>query len=266
MPLSVLLPEARHFVSQVLRRLRELRAFLRARVDDVPHYLVGAFFAIAVIGLALWAFVEIVEGFLNEETLYFIDGLVQDSVERFATPEAAITMARITNLAAPLLVVVVALGLATYFAARRLWDSLLTLALALGVGEILLYALKLAFDRARPTADTVHDGFGASFPSGHAFTALVLYGLLAYLVWQITSNRWARTLAVILAAGSTLAVGVSRLYLGVHWLTDVLGGYAAGVAWLVFSVALVRFLEARRVHRRDLGQAGDPRPVDAAGQ
>ncbi len=79
-----------------------------------------------------------------------------------------------------------------------------------------------------------------------------LYGLLAYLVWQITTKAWARSLAVLFAVGATLGVGVSRLYLGVHWLTDVLGGYAAGLAWLVFSIALVRFFEARRRHLAEI--------------
>lgn len=257
MPFRASLSRTRHFAAKVPRRVRELVAFLLDRVDDVPRYFVGALVALVVIGLALWAFIEVVEGFLNEETLYFIDGLVKDTVESIATPAAAITMARVTNLAAPLVVVVVTLGLAAYFTMRRLWDYLLTLALALGLGEILLYALKLVFNRARPLMGTAHDSFGASFPSGHAFTALVLYGLLAYLVWQLTANRWARTFAIIFAVGSTLAVGISRLYLGVHWLTDVLGGYAAGVAWLVFSVALVRFLEARHVHRTGARRPGD---------
>jgi undecaprenyl-diphosphatase len=146
-------------------------------------------------------------------------------------------------------VVVVALGLAAYFAIRRLWDYLWMLALALGLGSALLYGLKVVFDRARPVEGTAYDAHGASFPSGHAFTALVLYGLLAYLVWQITQHAWARALAVVFALAATIGVGLSRIYLGVHWTTDVLGGWLAGAAWLVFSVAIVRFLEARREHR-----------------
>lgn len=252
------LRRSRDFTDDAPRYVRELADFLRARARDVPRYLIGALLALAVIGLALWAFVEIVEGFINEETLYRIDGFVRDTAERIATPNVAIAMARVTNFAAPVLVVVVSLGLAAYFAIRRLWEYLIMLALAIGLGEILLYALKVAFNRARPTAGTMHDGFGASFPSGHSFTALVLYGLLAYLVWQITNNVWARTIAVVFAVGTTLGVGFSRLYLGVHWLTDVLGGYAAGVAWLVFSIALVRFLEARRKHLDDIAPPVQP--------
>lgn len=249
MSLPQLLADAREFAANAPRYLREFASFIRARIGEIPGYLAGALVALVVIGLALWAFVEIVDGFTNEETLFFIDEYVQELAERIATPDVVLAMARLTNLAAPVLVVVVSLGLTAYFAIRRLWSYLLMLFLALGIGELVLYALKIAFDRARPTIGTSYDGFGASFPSGHAFTALVLYGLLAYLVWQSTEKRSARALAVAFAVGATLAVGFSRLYLGVHWLTDVLGGYAAGVSWLVFSIALVRFREGRREHR-----------------
>ena len=248
MTLPQIVDDARDFVAHLPRHLRDLAAFLRARVGDVPSYLVGALVAVSVIGLGLWAFVEIVDGFLNEETLFFIDELVKETAEQIATPDLVETMAHVTNLAAPLLVIVVTLGLAAYFSIRQLWDYLLMLALAIGLGEIVLYALKLAFDRARPIAGIAHDGFGASFPSGHAFTALVLYGLLAYFIWQASNKRWARVLAVSFAVAATLGVGFSRLYLGVHWLTDVLGGYAAGVSWLMFSIGIVRFREGRREH------------------
>ncbi len=247
--LSEFVDEARDFVAHTPRHLRDLARFLRARIGDVPSYLVGALVAVAVIGVALWAFIEIVEGFTNEETLFQFDAFVKHTAERIATPGLVRAMAYVTNLAAPLLVVLVTLGLAAYFAIRHLWDYLLMLALALGLGEIMLYVLKVTFDRARPVAGVAYDGFGASFPSGHAFTALVLYGLLAYFIWHATDKRWLRATAIVFAVSTTLAVGFSRLYLGVHWLTDVLGGYAAGVTWLMFSIAIVRFREGRREHR-----------------
>ena len=251
MPLSPFFREARDFAADAPRHLRAFVAFLRSRAGDVPGYLVGALIALVVIGVALWAFVVIVDDFMDEETLFRLDGAVKDAVERVATEEVTLQLARVTNFSAPLLVVAVVLGLAAYFAIRRLWGYLMMLALALGLGSALLYALKLIFNRARPIAGTAYDAHGASFPSGHSFTALVLYGLLAYFVWQITTNAWARTLAVVFAVATTLGVGFSRLYLGVHWMTDVLGGYAAGVAWLVFSIAIVRFFEARRRHRAE---------------
>jgi undecaprenyl-diphosphatase len=236
-------------LSNSLRDARDFVAFLRTRAGDVPAYLFAALAALVVIGLALWGFVALVDAYATESEVRALDAGVRDLAARITTPEIAQTMATVTDLAAPLLVVAVALGLAAYFAIRRLWDYLWMLALALGLGSALVYALKLIFDRARPVEGTAYDAHGASFPSGHSFTALVLYGLLAYLVWQITTAGWARALAVVFAVFATIGVGLSRIYLDVHWTTDVLGGWLAGAAWLVFSVALVRFLEARRRHR-----------------
>jgi len=235
-------------LSNSLRDARDFVAFLRTRAGDVPAYLFAALAALVVIGLALWGFVVLVDAYATESEVRAFDAGVRDLATWIATPELAGSMALTTNLAAPLLVVGVALGLAAYFAIRRLWDYLWMLILALGLGSALLYALKLIFDRARPVEGTAYDAHGASFPSGHSFTALVLYGLLAYLVWQITTNAWARTVAIVFAVFATIGVGLSRLYLGVHWATDVLGGWLAGAAWLVFSIMLVRFLEARRDH------------------
>ena len=258
MPAFRFLTGARAFAADVPGHLRTLYAYLRERIGDVPGYLVGAFVALVVIGLALWAFAAVVEGYTDEEMLYRLDGQIQEAASALLTPGTAAALAHVTNLSAPLLVVVVALGLAGYFVVRRLWAYLVMLALAVGVGSAMLYGLKVLFDRARPTAGTAYDAFGASFPSGHAFTALVLYGLLAYLVWQITERGWARALAVAFAVGTTLGVGFSRIWLGVHWLTDVLGGYAAGLAWLVFSVGIVRFFEARRHHKAGLAPPVEP--------
>src|SRR6056297_2347340 len=152
MPLSPFLRDARAFAADAPRHVRTFVAFLRSRAGDVPGYLVGALVALVVIGIALWAFVAVVEGFTDEEALFRLDGTVKNAVEQVVTPEATEQMARVTNFSAPLLVVVVALGLAAYFAIRRLWGYLLMLALALGLGSALLYALKLIFDRARPIA------------------------------------------------------------------------------------------------------------------
>ena len=252
MPNSHFLGEARDFAADAPRHFRTFAAFVRDRAGDVPGYLVGVLLALVVIGVALWGFVVLVDAYATETEVRALDAGVRDFAAGIVTPEAAQTMATVTNLSAPLLVVVVALGLAAYFAIRRLWDYLWMLALALGLGSALLYALKVVFDRARPVEGTAYDAHGASFPSGHSFTALVLYGLLAYLVWQITTHALPRAVAVLFALAATIGVGLSRIYLGVHWTTDVLGGWLAGAAWLVFSIGLVRFLEARRRHRADV--------------
>lgn len=117
-------------------------------------------------------------------------------------------------------------------------------------GSLLNVFVKDAFARPRPTFDdpllTLHT---YSFPSGHALGATVLYGLLAaFAVWKVRACRWRLPAA---AAGGLLILLVcfSRIYLGVHYLSDVLGGIAEGVAWLALCMTGVSTLRRRRVRR-----------------
>ena len=130
---------------------------------------------------------------------------------------------------------------------RRLAEvALLTVVLA--GGELLNVILKLAFHRPRPEVAFLHlDTY--SFPSGHAMLSTAAYGTLAYLAW----SRWRTTPArVAVVLGAVVLVGLisfSRLYLGVHYLSDVLGGAAGGVFWLAVSIALYTLYGERFARR-----------------
>lgn len=122
-------------------------------------------------------------------------------------------------------------------------------------GQILSTLAKIGFDRPRP--DLVpHGSFvgTASFPSGHSMMAAITYLTLAAMVARTETRRSVRIYLVALALLVTVAVGVSRIYLGVHWPTDVIAGWAAGAGWALFCLWLAeRFAPVsprrrRRVH------------------
>jgi membrane-associated phospholipid phosphatase len=95
-------------------------------------------------------------------------------------------------------------------------------------------ALKAAFERPRPAfSDPIATASGFSFPSGHAMVSLTVYGALAFVIVATTKSRRARVLVLATAAALVLAIGFSRLYLGVHYVSDVLAAYGAGIAWLM---------------------------------
>jgi undecaprenyl-diphosphatase len=105
------------------------------------------------------------------------------------------------------------------------------------LGGILDSIVKIVVDRPRPTfADPVATAHGMSFPSGHSMAVTVNYGALLLVFLPAMAKKW-RLVAWITAIGLILAVGVSRLVLGVHFVTDVLGGYLLGLAWLALSTA-----------------------------
>jgi undecaprenyl-diphosphatase len=123
--------------------------------------------------------------------------------------------------------------------------------LSLGLNPV----LKLLVERPRPTEDLVmvwREQSGLSFPSGHAFTAILLFGLLYYLV--PTFLRWQRaiTLVRILSLTMIILIGISRVYLGAHWPSDVLGGFLFGGIML----ALVIHLHQQHTPQEELNQAG----------
>ncbi|MFF0744735.1 phosphatase PAP2 family protein [Streptomyces sp. NPDC004111] len=106
---------------------------------------------------------------------------------------------------------------------------------------------KWAVGRERPQwPDPVDSAHYAAFPSGHAMTAAVSFGLLLWLLRLHGAGRAARTALLVVGAVSVLGVGLTRLYLGVHWFTDVLGGWLLGAALVLLSAALYAYRTAAR--------------------
>ncbi|MDP9263486.1 MAG: phosphatase PAP2 family protein, partial [Acidobacteriota bacterium] len=149
-----------------------------------------------------------------------------------------------------------ALLVALALAVRRQWLLLAGWAAAMAGAGVLDAVLKHIVQRPRPpqAATFLHrDSF--SFPSGHAMISLVAYGMLAYLLVLFWGSRRGRRVAIIaVAAALALAIGFSRLYLGVHYFSDVIGGYAGGLLWLS---ACVTALEIARRHPESR-LSGDP--------
>ncbi len=135
---------------------------------------------------------------------------------------------------------------------RRLWAVGWVVALA--GGGLLNTALKRAFARPRPVlADPILTASGFSFPSGHSMGTFVLAGMAAYLVVLHTRGTARHVGVVAIALGWSVTMGFSRMYLGVHYLTDVIGGFAAGACWLAVCVSGVEIARRRAVAPREGG-------------
>lgn len=145
----------------------------------------------------------------------------------------ALQLAReVTALGSPWLLCLLVGGVAAVLMAMRQRRMALFIVVSTSAGALFNTALKMVFERARP--DLVpHEVIvvNASFPSGHAFGAAMVYLTLAALLTLRLERRAPRAVLLALAIGVALAVGVSRIALGVHWPSDVLAGWAAGSAW-----------------------------------
>ena len=135
----------------------------------------------------------------------------------------------------PVLAAVAALALGLLL--RRRWQDAALLLLAYGGSELTVSLVKSYCQRPRPSAPLVL-AHGYSFPSGHAVNITLICGFITYLLWPVWRRAWARGLTLVAALCLILLVGFSRIYLRVHWLDDVLAGYAVGLAWLLISKGL----------------------------
>jgi undecaprenyl-diphosphatase len=136
--------------------------------------------------------------------------------------------------------------LALYFLLRKRWLVAVLLFVSLYGSRYLNFALKSCFERARPDIHTLITATGYSFPSGHAMNATAFIGFIAYLT--ITEHRLGlRQKALIITVASFLIVSValSRVYLGVHYPSDILAGCAAGGAWLLLCIVFHKFFSKK---------------------
>ena len=155
-----------------------------------------------------------------------------------------------TNLGGPVGMPLLATAVLSLLAWRsRSWEPLL-LGLATGAGSLAMTVVgKAAVGRPRPPLVDAVPPFETSFsfPSGHSLNAMALAGIVAYVLIRQQARAWVRALTITLAAAFSVTMGLTRVYLGHHWLTDVLVAWALALAWLVVVITAHRlFLTARR--------------------
>ncbi|OON68798.1 phosphatase PAP2 family protein [Hymenobacter sp. CRA2] len=158
----------------------------------------------------------------------------------------------ITFLASRNFIIVAALAVIGYFLVLRKhrWYSLKVPVVALGSITLNLL-LKQFYNRPRPMLPLT-SASGLSFPSGHAMISASFYGLLIYLTWQHVTNKSLRWLLTVLLTALILMIGLTRVYLRVHYASDVLAGFAAGVLWLLVAIPLLNRME-RLIKQRARG-------------
>jgi len=198
--------------------------------------------ALVLIG-AGWLFGGIAEDVVNGDPLTVVDANVAEWFHAHAVPALTLSMLLVTNLHGTWGITILSLVVALSMVWKRAWGWLLALALVVPGGMLLNVLTKQAFARARPSfAEPMLTVTTYSFPSGHVAASTLFYGLLAVLVaTRIEAWRW-RVLIALLAFLIVALVALSRLYLGVHYLSDVLAAFAESVAWLALCLTGVRTL------------------------
>ena len=205
----------------------------------------GVVFVVLMLGAA-----SVYDAVTEADGVAGLDRPVLDWAMGVRTPLADVVVTAFTNLGSTLPMVTIggSLMLALYLTFRRRTIVVLMLVAAVG-GVTFTIVGKALVGRSRPPlADAVppyEDSF--SFPSGHTLNSTVVAGMLAYLVVWLAPRLWMRVAAVLGATLWALAMGLSRVFLGHHWLTDVIFAWLFGLGWLALLITVHRLLLRRQV-------------------
>ena len=174
-----------------------------------------------------------------------IDMMIFDKIKPLANNMNNRIMLFITFLGKHQFLIPANLILIFYFllVTKQTWFSIRVITIAIS-SLVLMLLLKQLFQRKRPLSPLLKAAKGLSFPSGHAIMAVTFYGLLIYILRHTIETSWVRSLATIFLILLVLLIGFSRIYLRVHYASDVLGGFIIGLLWLIISLAIMKWLEA----------------------
>lgn len=252
------------FWNLIFQGLRRVGLHVESFYVTVGVFLVvGA--VIAVIGTI--GFAELAERVLAGGTQAF-DVAILQWLHQHQHPLITQLMIEMTYLGTGSVVVVI-VGVAALFLWHTEHKHSARLLLAATIGNLLLNgALKLVYHRARPSVFAWQtEAMSSSFPSGHAMSATVVYGTVAYLVIRLQKHHWAKMLTLAGAVLLILLVCLTRLYLGVHYPSDVIGGMIVGLAWAAFCMATLEaslVLARRRAPKKVIEERRAPSEAPTA--
>ena len=174
----------------------------------------------------------------------FIDLAIFDRLESWTSPGANKSMLFITFLGKHQFLIPANLLLIFYFLLVRHqnWFSIRIATIALS-SLLLMFLLKYLFRRKRPLSPLLEAAKGLSFPSGHAIMAVTFYGLLIYIVLYSVDVTWLKYMLTLLLLLLIILIGFSRIYLRVHYSSDVMAGFIIGLLWLLISLSVLKKIE-----------------------
>ncbi|HEY8689272.1 MAG TPA: phosphatase PAP2 family protein [Chitinophagaceae bacterium] len=198
---------------------------------------------ISVFSIALIAFISIAQMIFKDKKQAF-DQDAFNFLSKYVSDVNTDLMQVFTFLGTHTFLIPANIILISYFLfiKKHRWYSIKVPVVALS-SLLLMFSLKFIFHRDRPLTPLLEVAKGYSFPSGHALMSITFYGLLIFLVWQIEKNALLKWMLTILLILLIISIGISRVYLRVHYASDVLAGFCVGLMWLFLSLWILRKIE-----------------------
>lgn len=187
---------------------------------------------------------------ISRQQIVSFDSTVISYVQGLESPPLTAVMKFFTFIGstASVAVLTVLALLFLYVVLKHRAELILLVAAVLGA-NLLFITLKLFFHRARPDLHRLIEVGGYSFPSGHATNACTMYGILTFLLWRHIPTRLGRTILIVISTIMILAIGISRIYLGVHYPSDIIGGYCISMFWLTMLIWFYQRYKEKRYMR-----------------
>ncbi|MBC7607954.1 MAG: LssY C-terminal domain-containing protein [Polaromonas sp.] len=236
-PLGRLLARNPELIS-IVNRFPRVARFCTHRLDTRDPWGLPATIAGGVMILGLWFFLGVLQDIVAKDPLVLIDLRLHNAVPLFRTAGMTTFMLLLTELGSATVLSLLCLGVVLFALAEGSRRLAVMFVLALAGTGLVAVSLKALFGSARPLGAII-DVHEASFPSGHMLSGAVMYGLLAALLLASRTGSGLRAIGVTLLLLVIVGIGVSRLYLGVHWPSDLLGSLALA---LIVLAALMFFL------------------------
>jgi membrane-associated phospholipid phosphatase len=236
-------PEAQKLMERYPRFFQFLRRRFTRKEERGLYLTVGS----VIVGIFVYYFLSIVKDIIGQDVLVQADLRIVNLVQIFHTPALNKIMLFITYLGNWQAVFLGVLIVSFILVSLKLWRQLIVLLSSVIGGQIFVWIVKNIVARPRPPlANSLLPLQDYSFPSGHSFIVFSFYGLITYFAFRYVQNKLLKIFLVTVGMVGVMSIGFSRIYLGVHWASDVLASFAIGSAWLT---GFITFIEIRKKYK-----------------
>lgn len=239
---------------KIIQFLLEIRKLLRDKFHQYNEHLpfiITLLIVLLVVVLGINFFISLTET-LHSDALAKYDSRVTEFIISFRTPALNKFLQFITEVGDFYGYLVIAIiSTIIFYLKFKNWRYVVEIFFVLIVSGLSNVALKQVINRARPDAEHLVSVASLSYPSGHAMSAIAFYGFLIYLVYTFKLKAWLKTGLILVFGFLILTIGISRVYLGVHYPSDIVGGYIAGFIWVLFCIVLFHIIDLLRKRRKN---------------
>lgn len=224
--------------------MKKFKSLFKQYINDyklVPEFST-IIIALVLMLIAIICFFGLTEELTENELKTYDDFVIKHVVALRSDIFTAFmkSMTIIGNLIGYVLIIPI---LTVFFIIRKNWRLSLEITIVLLLSSGLNIVLKNIIGRERPPeVDRLVFADFYSFPSGHAMSAITFYGFIVYLCFILIKKAWLKYSIITLCLIVTMLIGLSRVYLGVHYPSDILAGYIAGIAWLMFCIIILNLI------------------------